>query len=90
MNMKRAELALNTIIVAVIALLVLVVLIILFTRGSLNFWKGAGACDNAKGVCGNAVDGKCPDGNRHYAFGDSQCIKDNKGDICCVPEGLFE
>lgn len=87
--MKRAELAINVVIVAVIAILVLIVLAVVLMKGIGQGGDTAFACENAGGACkpGSSCDPVDANGNRvfHYIIGDSGCKKQNDGQdyVCC-------
>jgi phosphotransferase system glucose/maltose/N-acetylglucosamine-specific IIC component len=84
--MKKGELAINVVVMAVVALLVLVVLAIILVRSLNDGSKTATQCTNANGVCDPSMYG-CKNSQTgktglHYAIGDSACS--NNGDWCCV------
>ncbi len=77
---KKADLALNLIIVAIIALLVLVVVIYLFTGKSQIFSKGLAGCSEKGGKCSTELKTSCPTGTITIAKETSDC---GKGIACC-------
>ncbi|MFH1916743.1 MAG: hypothetical protein ABIJ21_05745 [Nanoarchaeota archaeon] len=87
--MKKAELAINVVIVAVIAILVLIVLAVILMKGIGQGSDTAFACENAGGACESGYGGKCPtppEGSTYYRYflGDSGCKKQlGDGGICC-------
>ena len=88
--MKRAELAINVVIIAVIAILVLIILAVVLIKGIGGGSETAFACENAGGECqqGKACDAVDANGNHifHYILGDSGCEKqrdDGQDWVCC-------
>jgi hypothetical protein len=96
--MKKADLSINTIIIAALAIIVLVVVILIFTNNMLNFRVSSQKCENFNGrcvsadVCQNWENGNfAPDETDVSGFiwkkADYGCFDSDKkptGEVCCV------
>jgi hypothetical protein len=85
--MKRAELAINVVIIAVIAVIVLIVLAVILLKGLGTSGETAFACENGGGTCepGTACPTDTGQTYFRYVIGDSGCKKQNQGQnyVCC-------
>jgi len=78
-NRKKADLSVNTIVVAILALVVLFVLILIFSKQSVNFRQGLNDCESKQGLCRSKA--SCDtDKGQILSF---KCNTANKDDVCC-------
>lgn len=78
--MKKGEMSMQLIVVAVIVLLIAALLIYLVGTNLGLFGESAGACLSRGGTCEDA----CSGGRQPYYVGDVECKKEQGGGHCCV------
>ena len=79
--MKKGELSINVIVMAVVALLVLVVLAILLVRYMQGGDEQLSQCRDKGGDCYD----DCQGVGSHYVIGDGECTSHKDGrDSCCI------
>ncbi len=90
--MKKADISITTIIVAVIALIVMIVLIAIFSGKIAFFSRGVDSCTDKGGQCVPDCESgyQAPAGKRVGAFSQLKGLKDCKENICCIPIYLVD
>lgn len=78
--MKRGDMSMQTIVVAVIVLLIAAILIYMTGTRLGLFDDTIGACQDRGGECRT----ECQGGEQPFYIGNSACQESGRGDVCCV------
>lgn len=80
--MKRGDMSMQTIVVAVIVLLIAAILIYLVGTKLGLFGQSTGACEARGGQCV----GSCAPGTQPFYLGNTEC---GEGSVCCIEGGAI-
>jgi hypothetical protein len=78
---RRADISINTIVMAAIALFVLVILVFIFRDQIQRGNNTLSACKQKGGECLQS----CGTSYSYYGIGDPGCKNDASGPYCCIP-----